>query len=144
MDTRDAWQLARALLPSGVAILKPAGVPDRFADPELIAACVESDSIPVYTVLYKAGDESLVFILNQGAEAWGNTPGPPSSRPQVTVRGVDTKMTVTTGLSSQSPDVRFLDLSWQEGGALYQIKASSPTLTPDDIVRFANDLVEVK
>jgi hypothetical protein len=145
MDTRDAWQRARALLPSGVTILKPADVPDRFTDPELLAACVETDATPVYTILYEASDESLVFILNQGALAWGNTPGPPSSQPQVTFRGIDTKITITTRLAAGTPtgDI-FYDLSWNEGSALYQVKASSPTLTVDDLVQIANGLAAVK
>jgi hypothetical protein len=145
MDTRDAWQIAHALLPSGVGILRPASVPDRFSDPNLLAACVEAGSTPVYTVLYKAGDESLVFILNQGADAWGNTPGPPSSRPEVTVRSVDATMTITALLDGGTPTgVRFYDLSWIENGMTYQIKASSARLTQDDIVQLANGLKPAK
>lgn len=124
----DPWARARALLPQDT-LLRPGSVPARFDGGRLIAACVDATGRSQYTVVYSALEEPrrelphgmlnevLVLILNHGAGAWGNTPGPPTSVGDVEVRGVPGRISLlaarTAGGQSLPP---FSVLSWSEGG----------------------------
>lgn len=140
-ETRDAWTRARAMLPAGVTVYLPAAVPSRFGTPTLLAACLEPDDIPQLTVVYRAGDEYLAFLINGGHSIYGNTPGPPTSIERPTVRGVPATLTTVDGADSR-PTSRAL--SWREGLVVYQIKTSSALMTGEDLRVLAEGLVRVQ
>lgn len=143
-ETRDAWTRARAMLPAGVTVYRPAAVPSRFGPATLLAACLEPDDIPQLTVVYRVGGEYLAFLINGGQSIYGNTPGPPTSIEKLNVRGVAATLTTLTGADSAQPAASSLALSWREGLVVYQIKTSSVLMTGEDLRALAEGLVRVE
>lgn len=136
VQSESVWAQVRAALPPEVVVYRPAFVPERFSPPELLEALNDEHGLR-YTIIYQAGDELLVFILNNGQGALGSA-APPDTREMVTVHdGVQGTLMISGG----SPPLR---ISWQESGQSYQIKVYSGPMTRDELLRIAQSVTPVE
>ncbi len=141
--TPDPWAHTRAALPADVAVYRPAALPDRFGEGQVLEACVDQGT-PNYTVIYASPDESVVFVLNSGYASWGNTPGPLTSTRPIIVNGVDGMYSEVTNLGAGTPvGARFMGVTWGKAGRSYAIKVTSARLTEEDVRQIAANLVRV-
>ncbi len=115
------WSDVRAALPRNVVVLKPVVVPPGLGAPFVAEACTSPAGVPQYTVVYAGGVQpQLVFILTQGAGAWGNFPGPPTVN-RLTIRGADaTLMSFQDGPNAPVQ----LEASWTEAGQRFLVRSS--------------------
>ncbi len=144
----DTWSMARELMPADVEVYEPTGLSASMGSPILLQACLDTNDVPQYTVLYHSGQTYLVLIMNLStAGAWGNTPGPPSTTKPVSVHGFDG---ILTYVSEHSNGVwsELYTVGWSENGVNYQVKLGntdeSAQVSQSDVVRLVDGLQAVR
>lgn len=137
----DAWTKARAGLPSSVPVYRPAFIPERFGPATLEEVQNDTQFGPRYTIVYRAEDELVAFILGMGKGALGNSPPPDVTEP-ITILGAWGQLSTIGATATRSR--LSLEVAWQEQGRSYQIKASSNHMTKDELLRIVAGLTAVK
>jgi hypothetical protein len=114
------WSDVRAVFPPNVLVLKPATLPPGLGAPFVAEACTNAAGVPRYTVVYPGVQLQLVFILTEGAGAWGNFPGRPALT-RLTIRGADG--TMMSFQDSPNAPVQ-MEASWLEAGERFLVRSS--------------------
>jgi TolB protein len=92
----------------------------------------------LYEALENKPEESVVFILNIGKGAWGNTPPPDSTEP-IAIDGMSGKLYYSNSQST-SGNPEYV-ATWQDQGQHYEIKAPSARITREEMMQILDSLV---
>ena len=123
----DPWAAARAQLATGVAVLRPTYLPERFRNPPWLLSVFDTPtSGPRYLIGYASGNESLHFVLGAANSAQ------PATSVVAEIRGTPGTLVTTASWPA-------IAAYWTENGNHYAIQDGS-ALTRNELVRIIQAL----